>query len=170
MERCYFKHLPTLRLVLADELVLLHEFLYLCISLGEELNCTVLECSGGCKSARSVKERRACLEVTDVGIYECHEHVFTETVISCLVGLCGVVGVNFAVLGRAIHQVAENPIQPLLTELVSESLCGTAFDSHGFIAVLVEGEEHRHALTTSHHSSHFVVSFAIVVHFGCCGF
>lgn len=170
MERCYLKHLPTLRLVLADELVFLHEFFYICISLGEKLNCTMFECSGCCQSARSVKESRACLEVTDVGIYKCHEHVLAETVIGGFVGLGRIVGVNFAVLGRAIHQVAENPIQPLLTELVGEPLCGTAFDSHGFIAVLVEGEEHRHALTTSHHSSHLVVGFEVVVNFGCRGF
>lgn len=130
----------------------------------------MFECGSCCQSARSVKERWACLEITDVGIYKRHKHVLTEAVIGSFVGFGRIVGVNFAVLGRAIHQVAENPIQPLLTELVCEPLCGTAFDSHGFIAVFVEGEEHRHALATSHHSSYLVVSFKVVVNFGCCGF
>lgn len=155
---------------LADELMLLEEVLYLLISLGEELNRAVLECCGGCQSARSVKERRACLEVAHFGIDKRHEHSLAEAVIACFRGLDRNRGVNVAVLSRAVGKIAEEPVEAVLIELVGEPLCSAAFDSDGFATVLVEGEEHRHALSTSHHSPYFLVGFYVVVNFGCCGF
>lgn len=148
----------------------LEEVLYLLISLCEELNRAVLECCGGCQSARSVKERRACLEVAHFGIDKRHEHSLAEAVIACFRSLDGSRGVNIAVLGRAISEIAEKPVEAVLVKLVGEPLCGAAFDSDGFTTVLVEGEEHRHAFSTSHHSPYFFVGFYVVVHFDCCGF
>lgn len=150
--------------------MLLEEVLYLLISLGEELNRAVLECCGGCQSARSVKERRACLEVAHFGIDKRHEHSLAEAVIACFRGLDRNRGVNVAVLSRAVGKIAEEPVEAVLIELVGEPLCSAAFDSDGFATVLVEGEEHRHALSTSHHSPYFLVGFYVVVNFGCCGF
>lgn len=155
---------------LTDELMLLEEVLYLLIPLREELNRAVLECCGGGQSARSVKERRACLEVAHFGIDKRHEHSLAEAVIACFRGLDGSRGVNIAVLGRAISEIAEKPVETVLVELVGEPLCSTAFDSDGFATVLVKGEEHRHALSTSHHSPDFLVGFCVVVNFGCCRF
>lgn len=154
--------------VLADEFMLLEEVLYLLIPLREELNRAVLECCGGCQSARSVKERRACLEVAHFGIDKRHEHSLAEAVIACFRSLDGSRGVNIAVLGRTISEIAEEPVETVLVELVGEPLCGAAFDSDGFTTVLVEGEEHRHAFSTSHHSPYFFVGFYVVVHFDCC--
>lgn len=148
----------------------LEEVLYLLIPLCEELNRAVLECSGGCQSARSVKERRACLEVAHFGIDKCHEHSLAEAVIARFRGLDGSRWVNIAVLGRTVGEIAEKPIEAVLVELVGEPLCGAAFYSDGLATVLVEGEEHRHALATSHHSPYFFVGFYVVVNFGCCGF
>lgn len=155
---------------LADELMFLEKVLYLLISLCEELNRAVLECCGGCQSARSVKERRACLEVAHFGIDKRHEHSLAEAVIACFRSLDGSRGVNIAVLGRAISEIAEKPVETVLVELIGEPLCSAAFDSDGFATVLVEGEEHRHALSTSHHSPYLLVGFYVVVHFDCCGF
>ena len=89
---------------LTDELMLLEEVLYLLIPLREELNRAVLECCGGGQSTRSVKERRACLEVAHFGIDKRHEHI------ACFRGLDGSRGVNIAVLGRAISEIAEKPV------------------------------------------------------------
>lgn len=146
----------------------LEEVLYLLISLGEELNRAVLECCGSCQSARSVKECGARLEVAHFGIDKRHEHSLAEAVIACFRSIDGSRGVNIAVLGRAISEIAEEPVETVLVELVGEPLCGAAFDSDGFTTVLVEGEEHRHAFSMSHHSPYFFVGFYVVVHFDCC--
>lgn len=148
----------------------LEEVLYLRVSFSEELNRTILESGGGCQSARSVKERRARLEVAHFGIDKRHEHSLAEAVIACFRGLDGNRGVNIAVLSRAVGKIAEEPVKAVLIELVGEPLCSAAFDSDGFATVLVEGEEHRHALSTSHHRPYLLVGFYVVVNFGCCGF
>ena len=148
----------------------LEEVLYLHVSFCEELNRTILESGGGSKPARSVEERRACLKVTHFGIDKRHEHILSETVIARFRSLDGFGGVNLAIVCRAVGEIAEEPVKAVLIELIGESLCGTAFDSDGFTTVLVEGEEHRHALSASHHSSHFLVGFYVVVNFVCHGF
>lgn len=92
---------------LADEFMLLEEVLYLLISLGEELNRAMLECCGSCQSARSVKECGARLEVAHFGIDKRHEHSLAEAVIACFRGLDGSRGVNIAVLGCTVGEIAE---------------------------------------------------------------
>ncbi len=155
---------------LADEFMLLEEVLYFLISLGEELNRAVLECCGCCQSARSVKERGARLEVAHFGIDKRHEHSLAEAVIACFRGLDRNGGVNIVVLGCTVGEIAEEPVKAVLVELVGEPLGSAAFDSDGFTTVFVEGEEHRHAFSTSHHSPYFLVGFYVVINFGCCGF